>query len=393
VPAYFVLLVGAALLIQSFWRLQRVPLGFRPESVLTARLWLPQPNDPKTGPYFTHAARVAFYRQVLERVAALPGVQAAGGTAVLPLSGARGRISFTVEGRALDAGDTPAAEGTLATPGYFRALGIDVMKGRLFDDHDDATRPIVAVVSESFVRRYFPDQDVIARRIFPGGRLSAPNGPAPRNAITIVGIVRDIKTGGLDVEAAPLVYRSVWQVSNLNLTLAVRASGDPAMLSDAIRREVRAVDPNEPVFSVRTMDEVVSGALAQRRFTMVLLALFAATALALSAIGIYGVMAYFVTQRTHEIGIRMALGASPRAVLGMVLGQGAKLAAVGVGAGLLGAVALTRAISALLFGVSPRDPVTLAALSIVLSAIALIACYVPARRATRVDPIRALRYE
>jgi ABC-type antimicrobial peptide transport system permease subunit len=167
----------------------------------------------------------------------------------------------------------------------------------------------------------------------------------------------------------------------------------PSLLAEAVRREVRAVDPNEPVFRVRTMDEVVAAALAERRFTMLLLALFAATALALSAIGIYGVMAYVVTQRTREIGIRMALGASPRAVFRMVLAQGAKLVVAGIVAGLLGAVALTRAISALLFGVSPRDPATLAALSIVLSAIALIACYVPARRATRVDAIRALRYE
>jgi len=388
-----VLLVGAALLIQSFWRLQGVELGFRPDAVLTARLWLPQPNDPKTGPYFTHDARVSFYRRVQEHVAALPGVQAVGGTSVLPLSGARGRISFAIEGRPADAGDTSAAEGTLATPDYFRALGIDLVRGRIFDDHDDASRPIAGVVSESFVRRYFPNEDPIGRRLFPGGRLPAPNAPTPRNAITIVGVVRDIKTGGLEVGAAPLLYRSVWQVSNLNLTLVVRAGGDPVQLSEAIRREVRAVDPNEPVFGVRTMNEVVAIALAQRRFTMLLLALFAATALALSAIGIYGVMAYFVTQRTHEIGIRMALGASRRTVLGMVLRQGAKLAAGGVVAGLLGAVAMTRAIAALLFDVSPRDPATLVALSLALCAIAMLACYVPAHRATRVDPIRALRHD
>jgi len=388
-----VLLVGAALLIQSFWRLQGVELGFRPDAVLTARLWLPQPNDPKTGPYFTHDARAAFYRRVQEHVAALPGVQAVGGTSVLPLSGARGRISFAIEGRPADTGDTSAAEGALATPDYFRALGIDLVRGRIFDDHDDGSRPIVGVVSESFVRQYFPNEDPIGRRLFPGGRLPTPNAPTPRNVITIIGVVRDIKTGGLEAGAAPLLYRSVWQVSNLNLTLVVRASGDPAQLSEAIRREVRAVDPNEPVFGVRTMNEIVAIALAQRRFTMLLLALFAATALALSAIGIYGVMAYFVTQRTHEIGIRMALGASRGAVLGMVLGQGAKLATAGVVAGLLGAVAMTRAIAALLFDVSPRDPATLVALSLALSVIAMLACYVPARRATRVDPIRALRHD
>jgi putative ABC transport system permease protein len=217
--------------------------------------------------------------------------------------------------------------------------------------------------------------------------------PAPPNWWTIVGVVRDVKTDRLDASAVPMMYRSVLQVSNLNLTLVVRAEGDPAALAESMRREVRAVDPNEPLFGVRTMDGVVAAAMAERRFTMQLLALFAATALVLSAIGIYGVMAYFVTQRTHEIGIRMALGAAPRDVLTMVLGQGARLAAAGVAAGVVGAFALTGAIGTLLFGVSPRDPLTFATLSIVLTAVALVACYVPARRATRVDPIRALRYE
>ena len=391
-----VLLVAAALLIQSFWRLQRVTLGFNPDSVLTARLWLPQPNEPSTGPYFTHDARVRFYRRVLDRVATLPGVQSVGGVSTLPLAGSFGRASFTIEGQGTDATDVSTSQAALVTPGYFGALGIGLLRGRLFTDHDDVHAPPAVLVSESFARQFFPSGDAIGKRIAFGSRVRSAAGPqqAPTpNWFTIVGVVRDVKTDRLDAAATPMCYRSVLQISNLNLTLVVRALGDPTILAESLRREVRAVDPNEPLFAVRTMDAVVAAAMAERRFTMQLLALFAATALALSAIGIYGVMAYFVTQRTHEIGIRMALGAAPGDVLAMVLRQGARLAAAGVAAGIAGAFALTRAIGTLLFGVSPRDPLTFASLSIVLTAVALLACYIPARRATRVDPIRALRCE
>jgi predicted permease len=390
-----VLLVGAALLIQSFWRLQRVELGFDPDSVLTVRLWLPQPNDPSTGPYFSHDARVTFYRRVLERIAALAGVQVVGGINTLPLDGARGRISFKIEGRPIDVGDTPSAEAALATPGYFAALGIGLIRGRLFDDHDDVKAPNVAVVSEAFARTFFPADDPIGKRIGPTvrGRPSGPLQPPANDWLTVVGVVRNVKSRSLEAEPAPIVYRSVWQTSNLNLTLVARTGGAPALVAEGVRREVHAVDPSEPVYGVRTMDDVVAAALAQRRFTMLLLGLFAATALVLSAIGIYGVTAYFVSQRTHEIGIRMALGAAPGDVVRLVLGQGARLTACGVAAGLIGALAITRTIDRLLYGIGARDPLTFVALAGVLTTIALLACYIPARRATRVDPIVALRYE
>jgi putative ABC transport system permease protein len=390
-----VLLVAAALLTQSFWRLQSVDLGFRPASVLTVGLWLPQPNDPPSGPYFKHDARVAFFQRTIERLTALPGVEAVGGVNTLPLSGARGRVSFSVEGRSSDVGDTLVADGALATPGYFHALGIDGVRGRLFDEHDDSTSPQVAVVSETFAKRFFSGVDPIGRRIAPGGRVPAGSGaqtPVP-NWITIIGIVRDVRTSGIEFEPAATLYRPVWQVSNLALTLTIRANGDPTALSESIRREVRAVDPNEPVFAVRTMETVIAAALAQRRFTMMLLGFFAATALLLSAIGIYGVMAFFVTQRTHEFGIRMALGARPPDVLRLVLAQGVKLAAAGIVLGVIGAVATANALRALLYGVDARDPVTFVALSAALTLAAVAACYVPARRALRVDPIAALRHE
>jgi len=284
----------------------------------------------------------------------------------------------------------------LVTPGYCRALGVDLVRGRLFDEHDDGRAIPAVVVSESFVRQFFPGDDPIGKRIGPGVRPRPASGPQQAvavNWLTIVGVVRDVRSERLDTSAMPLVYRCAYQTSNLALTLVVRAAGDPSTLTESIRREVKAVDPNEPVFSVRTMDAVIASALAERRFTMLLLGLFAVTALALSAIGIYGVMAYFVTQRTREIGVRMALGATERDVVRMVLGQGVRLAAAGVVVGLAGALAITRAIATLLFGIGPRDPWTLAALSAALTAVALLACYIPARRATRVDPIRALRYE
>ncbi|MGB7923252.1 MAG: ABC transporter permease [Pyrinomonadaceae bacterium] len=382
------LLISAALLIRSFWQLQTVDPGFRSENVLTARLWLPQPNQPETGPYFKHERRAQLYREVLQRVASLPGVQTVGSVSQLPLDDVQFSNTFGIEGRSdATAGDVYSAQMMLASPGYFEALGIPLLKGRLFTDQDDEKTPRVVVINQTLAQRFFPAEDPVGKRI----QVRNTRGEPPW--MTIIGVAHDVKAEGLDVENRPQVYFPLQQVSNLSLALVIRTASDPGALTEAVRREVRAVDPDLPVYAIRTMDEVMAKAVSQRRFSMVLLGVFAFIALALSAVGIYGVMAYSVSQRTHEIGVRMALGAQPRDVLRMVITQGLTLIFAGMAVGLVGAFIVTRFLSGLLFNVSPRDPLTFAAITLLLAIVALLACYVPARRATKVDPMVALRYE
>jgi putative ABC transport system permease protein len=275
----------------------------------------------------------------------------------------------------------------LASPGYFATLGIPLLKGRLFTEQDDEKAPRAVVVNQTLAQRFFPGEDAVGRRL----RLG--DGRAEQPWQTIVGIVQDVKTEGLDVENRPQIYRSILQTSNLQLTLVIRTASDPGALTEAVRREVRAVDADLPVFGIRTMEQVMQAAVSQRRFAMIMLVVFAFIALTLSAVGIYGVMAYTVTQRTHEIGIRMALGAQGSDVLRMIITQGLILTFAGMAVGLAGAFVLTRFLSSLLFGVGARDPLTFACISLLLSIVALAACYIPARRAMKVDPMVALRYE
>jgi predicted permease len=381
------LLISASLLIRSFRQLQTVDPGFNSENILTARLWLPQPNQPETGPYFKQSSRAQLYQQVLQRVAALPGVQSVGGVSELPLDGEQFSSTFRIEGRAEAVDDIYSAQVMLASPGYFPTLGIPLLKGRLFTEQDDEKSPGVAVISQTLAQKFFAGEDPVGRRIrFRGGRTELP-------WLTIVGVAQDVKTEGLEAENRPQIYFSILQLSNLSLALTIRTAADPGTLAEAVRREVRAVDPDLPVYAVRTMDEVMAKAVSQRRFSMVLLGVFAFIALMLAAVGIYGVMAYSVSQRTHEIGVRMALGAQPRDVLRMVITQGLTLIGFGIAVGLVGAFIVTRFLSGLLFNVSPRDPVTFAGITLLLALVALLACYVPARRATKVDPMVALRYE
>jgi len=381
------LLISAALLIRSFWQLRNVDPGFNPQNTLAIRLWLPQPNLPETGPYFKHPARVRLYQQVIEKLAKLPGVEAVGGVNQLPLGGGRGSASIMIEGRPADSGTINAVEPMLATPGYFETLGIGLVKGRLFTEHDDDKAQGAVLVNQKLAEKFFPDEDPIGKRIRFGARQSQ----APW--LTIIGVVRDVRSEALDVESRPQIYRSILQTSNLALALVIRASSNPAALSAAARAEVRSVDPDLPVYGIRTMEEIMSASVGQQRFAMALLGVFALIALALSSVGIYGVMSYSVSQRTHEIGIRMALGAKPGDVLRLIITQGLTLISAGMAIGLGAAFVVTRFMRFLLFAVSPTDPLTFASITVLLGAVALLACYFPARKATRVDPMIALRYE
>ncbi|MCI0485131.1 MAG: ABC transporter permease [Blastocatellia bacterium] len=391
-----VLLIGAGLLVRSFWQLQSVDPGFETRNILTARFWMSLPNEPESGPYFQHARRLVFYRGVLERVKALPGVEEAGWVYPLPLGGSRRNRGFLIEGLPLESADVNQAELIYADQGYFRAMRIPLIGGRYFADQDDENAPPVLLINEAMARRYFPDEDPVGKRIRPGNR----NSTAPW--MTVTGVVKDVKSSDLEAEAAPQMYRSIIQTPSLAMTLVLRSAISPASLAESVRREVRATDPNMPVFGIKTMEDVMSATLAERRFSMLLFGLFAAVALLLSTIGIYAVMSYLVQQQTHEIGVRMALGAQQSDIMRLVLGHGFVLtlvgAIIGLGAaygliGLSAAYGLSSYISSLLYDLSPTDVKTYIAITLLLMGVSLLACYVPARRATRVDPMQALRDE
>jgi putative ABC transport system permease protein len=377
-----ILLVGAGLLLRSFVRVLAADAGFRAEGVLTANLPLPMTRFPE------EAQRAAFVRAVVERMKAIPGVEVA--SAGIPLLGGW-QSSFTLEGRPEPpAGQLPSADITRVTPDYFKAMGVRVQEGRVFTDHDTADAPPVAMVDETFVRAHFPQGDALGKR-FRFGRSS----PEDKDVkwMEIVGVVSHVKNYGVDQESRVEIYLPYFQSPVTNATLLVRSSTDPAALAASVRQAVKAVDPEVPVYSVRTLAEIVSDRTAQRRLAVMLITVFAAVALLLAAVGIYGVMSYAVAQRTQEIGIRMALGAERRDILRMVLRHGSLMAAAGIGLGLAVALGLARLITSLLFQVSATDPPTFSVVPVVLIAVALLACYIPARRATRVDPLVALRYQ
>ncbi|HEY0101247.1 MAG TPA: ABC transporter permease [Pyrinomonadaceae bacterium] len=376
------LLVGAGLLIRSFLLLHAVDAGFDPEKVLTMRVSLPSTrySDPQQ--------RVNFFRQLTERVEALPGVEAAGAAISLPLGGTTLSVArgFVREGNPLTTEHAFDASYNVTTPGYIKTMRIPLKSGRVFTDRDAADAPPVAIINESLARRAFPDIDPVGKRL-----------TAWRDeefAREIVGVVADVKMGQMEGEDRPQVY--VPQAQNATwgaLSLAVRTSVEPESLAGAVREAVLAIDKSQPVYDIRTMEDVRSASVANRRLIVLLFAGFATLAFLLAVVGIYGVLSYAVTQRTHEIGIRLALGAQRADVLRLVVGQGMRLVVLGVAVGMVGAFLVTRLLKSLLFGVSAADPVTFAVVALVLSVVGLLACYIPARRATRVDPLIALRNE
>ena len=379
-----VLLVGAGLMLKSFWRLQRVDPGFNPDGVLTMRMMLPFET------YQQPAQRSAFYKQALERIKSAPGVEAVSATSRVPLTQGSNSGTISGENSAVGPGDLPVeAEWRWVTPDYFKAIGTTLMEGRAFTDADAEGAPLVAVVDESLAQRYYPNEEPIGKRI-KRGKLDS-----TRPWMTIVGIVRNVHSRRLDAESGVQVYFPFYQdPTAYNMSLVIRTSmADPLALSGTVRAAIQSLDNNQPVYDVFTLRQIVGDSMAQRRFSMLLMGLFAAVALALAAVGIYGVMSYSVAQRTHEIGIRIALGAQTSDVLKLVIGQGMMLTMIGVAIGLAAALALTRLLETLLFGISATDWATFTEIAALLTAVALLASYLPARRASQLDPMIALRQE
>jgi putative ABC transport system permease protein len=378
-----ILLVGAGLLMQSLWRLQKVNSGLQPENVLTFNVVLPEVK-------YNSDKQAQFFIDLKQRLESTPGVQSASAILPLPLSGDRFSISFEIEGRPLPPKDHPSADFFAAGVGYFKTMGIPILKGRDFEDRDKHGSTPVIIITDAFARQYFPNEDPIGKRIKPGiGTYEDEDNPMRE----VIGVVGDIRNRSLNTEPKPAYYVPQTQVPFSQLVAVVKTTGEPHSLVSAATKVVAAMDQDIPLFGVKSMPEYLSSSVAAPRFSTTLLAIFAAVALVLTIVGLYGVMSYSVAQRTNEIGIRLALGAQSRDVLLMIVKQGGMLILLGLAIGLVGAFALTRLIASLLFGVTAKDPITFGAVAVLLAIVALLACYVPALRATKVDPMDALRCE
>jgi len=395
-----VLLISAGLMIRSFYRLQKVNPGFSYEHLTSFTVSVPQKKYP------TIEQRAAFFNRLLDNARGLPGVEGTAAASGLPLGNNGWQTSFIVEGRPLPPrNQTPLMEACLVTTDYFRVMNIPLKRGRYFNEHDDRSflagrdlskldedqRTMAGVnsiiIDEEFARRYWPGEDAVGKQIRFGGDPKSP-------LLTVLGVVGRVKMEGLSQDSKRVQgYFPFAQMPFSGMTVITRAAGDPNQLIAGLRQQVTAIDPDQPIYNIRTMNEIRADSVAPERLNLTLLSLFAALALVLAIVGIYGVMSYSVTQRTHEIGIRMAIGAQPRDVFRMIIGHGMLLTLIGVMLGLVGAFAFTRLMTAMLFGIEPTDPLTFAVIALLLSLVALVACYVPGRRATKVDPVVSLRYE
>jgi putative ABC transport system permease protein len=373
------LLTGAGLLIKSFVRLQQTPLGFQPEHLLTARIALPR------SAYATSQQRLSLADRLLEEVRRQPGMREAALTSFLPFATGNNSFGVLMNGQEEVKPGMPGANFRAISPDYFRVMSIPLLKGREFSDADHERAPMVTVINETMAKRYWPNANPIGQRI-----KETSNERAWREIVGIVGSMRHRARGE---EPRPEMFVPYSQVPAPNLNVAVRTQVEPASFAATLRRAVTAIDANLPLFEVRTMEERLFESVAQPRFRTTLLGVFAALALVMAVVGLYAVMAVSVAQRTHELGIRVALGAQRRDVIGLVLRQGVKLVGIGVVIGLAGAWALTRVLTTLLYEVKPTDPLTFAAVPVLLIAVAILACWLPARQAASVDPLTALRYE
>jgi putative ABC transport system permease protein len=374
-----VLLVGAGLTIKSFYKMASTSPGLDPVDTLAMQISLP---DTK---YKTGEQRINFANRVLEQVQSIPGVLHAGFITPLPLGGSDWETGVNPEGRQMRfKNDYLVTDIARVSPDYFAAMGVQIKKGRAFNAFDKADSPRVAIVDERFVQQNFPNQDPIGKKI-----LLAESD----QWCTVVGMAAHVKTYGIDAESRMETYVPLGQSRLGFFGLVVRTKGDPTRMTGPVRQAIQSVDRNQPVFNVNTMENLLEDSMATKRVSMLLFSAFAGVALLLSAIGLYGVISYSVTQRTHEIGVRMALGAEAARVVGMVVGQGALLVALGLTIGFAAALALGRFLEQMMFGVSPSDPETFVVVGMVLAVVALMATGLPARRAARVDPMTALRYE
>jgi predicted permease len=383
-----VLLAGTGLLLRSFWRVLEVRPGFNPSHLTTVQIWIPISNNPATDPYSVEEKRADFLLEVFRRVSALPGVEEASisGNDTLPMNSGRNYSPFSIQGRARESERGPIADIAVVDTKYFRTMEVPLLAGREFAGSDTYHTQPVAVIDQTLARQYWQDRDPLGQKLtFGFGR--------GLEGVTIVGVVGDIKSDGFEAPSVPHIYVALGQFAPVNAVVFLRSRGDLEQLGEGVRREVESVNPNVPVHSISSMDQIIARSLADRRFALELLGTFAAAALLLAAVGIYGVMSYSFSQRTHEVGIRIALGAQRMDILRMALGEGMRVVVIGLALGLLGAGAMTRFFQSMLFNVVPTDPVTFLSVSAILAGVAFFACYVPAKRATRVDPLVALREE